>query len=306
MGGAEAVRPGVTAADDDDVLARGEDLVAHLTPERDDVALREVVHRLVGADELAPGDRQLAGHGGPDREHDGVVTVLELGARHLGADVDPVAEPGALGLHLRETPVQDGLLHLELRYAVAQQPAGLVGPLVDRHRVPGPGQLLGRRQTGRTGADDRNGLARQSLRRLGRDLAGVEGLLDGRDLDLLDRHRGLVDAQHAGRLARSRAEPTGELREVVRGMELLDGLAPVTLPREVVPLGNEVAKGTTVVTERDPAVHAPTGLALELPELLLLVDLFPVHETHGDRTTGRELPVAHLEKALGVRHGKPP
>ena len=85
------------------------------------------------------------------------------------ADVDAGAEAGALGLHLREPPVEDGLLHLELGDAVAQQPAGLVGALVDRDRVPGAGQLLGGGETGRAGADDGDGLAGQALRRLRRD-----------------------------------------------------------------------------------------------------------------------------------------
>ena len=39
--------------------------------------------------------------------------------------------------------------------------------------------------------------------------------VDDLDLDLLDRHRVGVDAEHAGALARRRAEPAGELREVV-------------------------------------------------------------------------------------------
>ena len=40
--------------------------------------------------------------------------------------------------------------------------------------------------------------------------------------------------------------------------------APVAPPREVVPLGDEVAERTTVVAERDSAVHAAAGLTLEL------------------------------------------
>ncbi|GAB3081101.1 hypothetical protein GCM10027080_31440 [Pedococcus soli] len=89
-------------------------------------------------------------------------------------------------------------------------------------------------------------------------------------------------------------------------MQALDGLAPVTLPGEVVPLGDEVAERTTAVAERDPAVHAATGLALELPELLLLVDLLPVPDADRNGSAGRELALARLEKALGVSHGKPP
>ena len=66
----------------------------------------------------------------------------------------------------RDAAVEDGLLHLELGDAVAQQPAGLVGALVDGDGVPGAGELLGGREAGRAGPDDGDGLAGQPLRRL--------------------------------------------------------------------------------------------------------------------------------------------
>ena len=79
--------------------------------------------------------------------------------------LDAVAEAGALGRHLVEPAVEHRLLHLELGDAVAQQPAGLVGPLEDGHGVAGPGQLLGDREPGRAGADDGDRLAREALGR---------------------------------------------------------------------------------------------------------------------------------------------
>ena len=69
------------------------------------------------------------------------------------ADVDAGAEDGALAAHLVEAPVEVLLLHLELGDAVAQQAADLVGALVDRDGVAGPGQLLGGGEAGRAGAD---------------------------------------------------------------------------------------------------------------------------------------------------------
>ena len=123
-----------------------------------------------------PGHRQVARHGRADGEHHRVVAVAQLLARDVGADRHAVAEPGALGLHLGQTPVEDRLLHLELGDAVAQQAAGPVGALVDGDGVAGPGQLLCGGQTGRPGADDGHRLAGEALGRLGRDVAGVEGL----------------------------------------------------------------------------------------------------------------------------------
>ena len=213
-----------------------------------------------------PGHRQVARHGGADGEHDGVVAVAQLLAGDVDADVDAGAEPGALGLHLGQPAVEDGLLHLELGDAVAQQAAELVVPLVDGDGVAGAGQLLGGGQAGRAGADDGDGLAGEPVRRLRRrPRPSSKARSTMRDLDLLDGHGRLVDAEHARRLAGRRAEPAGELREVVGGVQPLDRLAPVAAPGQVVPLGDEVAQRAAVVAERDAAVHAAAGLALQLP-----------------------------------------
>ena len=172
--------------------------------------------------------------------------------------------------------------------------------------MPGPGQLLGGGEAGRAGADDGNGLAGEPFRWTGLDLPCLEGPLDDGDLDLLDGHRLLVDAEDARGLARRRAEPPGELGEVVRRVEALDRLVPAALPGQVVPLRDEVAEGTAVVAERDTAVHAPARLALELVDGLDVIDLGPVHEPDRDRAAGRQLTVPVGEKALRVSHGMPP
>ena len=116
------------------------------------------------------------------------------------------------------------LLHLEVGDAVAQQAADAVVALEHGDGVPGAGELLGGGEAGRPGADDGDGLAGEAPGRLRLHPAVAEGLVDDRDLDLLDGDGGLVDAEHARRLARRRAEPAGELGEVVRRVQALDGL----------------------------------------------------------------------------------
>ena len=112
------------------------------------------------------------------------------------------------------------------------------------------------------GADDRD-LAAGAHRRHDRlDPALVPRPLDDLDLDLLDGDRVLADAEHARRLARRRAQPAGELGEVVGGVQALDRVAPVVAVDEVVPVGDEVAERAAVVAERDAAVHAAPGLQL--------------------------------------------
>ena len=70
--------------------------------------------------------------------------------------------------------------------------------------------------------------------------------------------------------------------------------------------GMRLPSGQPRVAERDAAVHAAARLAPQRAELLLLVDLFPVTDPHVDGPALRELPLARLEKALGVSHGMPP
>ncbi len=136
--------------------------------------------------------------------------------------------------------------------------------------------------------------------------AVAEGLVDDRHLDLLDGHGGLVDGEHAGRLAGRRAESPGELGEVVRGVQALDRRAALAAPHQVVPLGDQVAERAALVAERDAAVHAAAGLAAQLGGVALLVDLFPVHDAHRHGPTLRQLALGDLQKALRVSHPSPP
>jgi hypothetical protein len=80
--GAEAVRAGVAAADDDDVLAGG--VIWSSTsrsPSCDPVGLRQELHRLVDARRArgrAPAGRA---DGGADGEHDRVVALAQVVGR---------------------------------------------------------------------------------------------------------------------------------------------------------------------------------------------------------------------------------
>ena len=129
--------------------------------------------------------------------------------------------------------------------------------------VPGPIELLGRRQPRRPGADDGDAPAGARLRRLRRDPSLVERAIDDRDLDGLDRDRIVVDAEHARAFARRRAEPAGELREVVGRMQPIDGRLPAVAVHEIVPVGDEVPERTARVAERNAAVHAARRLIAE-------------------------------------------
>ena len=167
--------------------------------------------------------------------------------------------------------------------------------------MAGAVELLGGSQAGGAGADHRDPLAGAGRRRLGRDPALLERAVDDRDLHGLDRHRIVVDAEHARALARRRAQAPGELREVVRRVQAIDRVPPVVAVHEVVPVGDDVAERTALVAERNAAVHAARRLLLELVRGEGEVDLLPVAQPFLDRT-GRPLLASDLEKAGDLAH----
>jgi hypothetical protein len=193
------------------------------------------------------------------------------------------------------------LLDLEVGDAVAEQAADLVVAFVDGHGVAGAGQLLRGGQPGRSGADHRDPPAGQRCRRLRPYVPEVERVVGDLHLDLLDGDRVVGDAQYAGRLARRRTEPAGELREVVGGVQALRGGRPGAGADQVVPVRDAVAQRAALVAERDAAVHAPGGLVAD--ELLAgrRVHLPPVADAHRHRPPLGQLPLVP-EETVRVRH----
>ncbi len=195
--GAQTVGAGVAAADDDDALARrgdrrdGDVALLHLVRDR------QVLHRLVDAGELTPRYRQVTPLRGAAGQHDCVELGSQFRGAHVDADVDVHPELGAFGLHLRHAPVDEALLHLELGDPVAKQSTDPVGTLEHHHGVAGPRELLGGSEPGGSRTDDRDLLAGLHRRDDRLDRTVGERPLDDLVLDLLDRHRRLVDAQHA-------------------------------------------------------------------------------------------------------------
>ena len=144
-------------------------------------------------------------------------------------------------------------------------------------------------------------------RHLRHDPAFVPRPVDDLHLDLLDASTGsvLMPSTHAA-LARRRAQPAGELGEVVGGVQAIDRVAPVLAVDEVVPVGDQVAERAAVVAERDAAVHAATGL--ELQRVVREVARRPPSSraaASSHRTARRRLPHP-LQEPGHLTHGWPP
>ena len=92
----------------------------------------------------------------------------------------------------------------------------------------------------------------------------LERALDDRQLDRLDRHRIVVDAEHARALARRRAQPSGPLGKVVGRVQPVARRLPALAVDEIVPVGDQVAERTALMAERNAAVHAARALVAHL------------------------------------------
>ncbi len=173
--------------------------------------------------ELAAGHLEVARHARAGREHDRVVGGEQLLGGDVGADVHPAAQLDALGAKLLHAPLDDRLLDLEVRHPEAHEASDRLVALEQRDGVAGAPQLLGGGHPGRARADHGDRAAALPPWRLGLDPALLPGPVDDRVLDLFDRDGvALPDLEHAGGLARGGAQPPGELREVVRGVQLPD------------------------------------------------------------------------------------
>ncbi len=253
-------------------------------------------------DSCRPGNRQITRDRGAAAQHDGVELAAQLVGRNAGADVRVGPELDALRVHDREPAIENALLHLEFRDAVAKQAADAIGTLEDRDPVPGLVQLIGCGEPRRPRADDGDALSAARPGRLRHDPALIERALDDRVLDALDRDRITVDAEDAGALARRRAEPAGELGKVVGRQQALDRRLPPIAVDEIVPVRNQVAEWTALVAERDAAVHAAGALLRERLGRVGKVDLPPIPEPLGNGSR-RLLLAADLDEPGWLTHG---
>src|SRR5262249_7659463 len=159
---------------------------------------------------------------GPAGEHDRVVLRKELTRVEVDADMRAVMEHDAFRLHLRNTPVDMLLLHLEIRNAVAQKTACLGPSLIDVNVVSGTGKLLCTGKTGRAGSDDCYCLAGTLGRRLWLQPLR-NGAVGNRAFDRFDGDRVLVDIERARGFAGRRTYAARHFRKVIGRVQIARG-----------------------------------------------------------------------------------
>ena len=214
--------------------------------------------------EVAARNRQVARDARAGRDHDRVESPQLVG-RDVPAHIGAEPEHDTLVRQLLHAALDDPLLDLEIGNAEPHQAAARLVALEHRHGVACAAKLLSAGHPGRPGADHGDRMPGLADRRSRPDPALFPGAVHDRELDLLDRHRlALTDLEHARRLARSGAEATGEVREVVRAVKLLDRGLPAAAEDRVVPVRDQVVHRAAVVAERHAALHAAGALLGQL------------------------------------------
>jgi hypothetical protein len=139
MTGAQAVRPGITAADDHHGFTSGQNSLIFVgaIPLVPMILLGQELHGEVDTPKLAAGYEEIARLLGASGQEDSVKVVPEVVNRDVPANVCPGDEFHPFGGHLLEAAIDHVLLKLEVRDTIPQQTADAVSLFEDCHRVAG-------------------------------------------------------------------------------------------------------------------------------------------------------------------------
>ena len=193
VGSSEAIRSGVSPAQDNDVFSLRRNVAHHVITGLNPIGRGEVFHRVMNSQEVPTRNGQLSWDAGTGSNNDGVVTLAQLlpGDVHPNVDAGPESRP--LGLHLGKPLVNMLLFHLEIGNSVAKQSTNTVITIKNGHGVTDSSELLSRCQTRWPTAHYGNSLTRESLRRVRGDIATSPRLVDDGNLNLLDGDRRSID-----------------------------------------------------------------------------------------------------------------
>ena len=196
---------------------------------------------------------------------------------HIGSKLD------ALLGHEVHASLHHLFRELHRRYAVPEQATYGIVSLEHGHQVTHSVELMSGGQASGSRANDGHSFASSLFGYFGLHPALLKRVVNDGALDVLDGDGLFVDAEHARALAGRRTHATRELGKVVGLEQLVEGLFPVALKHEVVPLGYDVTERAAVfgLTKRHAAVHAACGLLFEvLLDAGVIVNFAPVFDAH--------------------------
>ena len=153
--------------------------------------------------------------GGPAAKNHAVVFFFQFLAGNIFSNVCIADKFDAGSLHDFDPSVDDALVQLHIRNAVAQQTADSVMTFIDRYAVSAFIQVPGCRQSGRTAADDRDLLSGAYLWFFAFYQTIRVSIFNDRTFIFLRGNRFCVQPAGTGRLTQCRADPGSKFREAV-------------------------------------------------------------------------------------------
>ena len=273
--GADAVIAGIAAADNNDMLALGGDVLAvgQVGVQQALGVRTQEVYGEVDAVGVASRIVQVARIGCAAAQNHGIIAVQQLLCRNRVADVGVGDEGHAFLLHQVDAAVNVLLFQLHVRNAVHHQAADAVKALIYRDVVSAAVEQISGRQAGRAGADDGNFLVGADFRNARLDEMVLIAVFNQRQFVFLDGDRISVCAAGAGSHAQTWADAAGKFRERGGLAQTRQRMLPVAAVNHIVPLRNQVVQRTagvhagelhTALAERHAAVHAACALLLPM------------------------------------------
>ena len=265
-GSTDAVVTRIAAADDDDILILGTDIVTVRQVGVDQALCGgfQEIHRIVNAVCVPTVCIDVSRIRRTTRQNDCIILFQQLLRRNVLAHIYAGAELYALFLHHVHTPLYYSFFQLHVRDSVHQQTAYTVFPFEYCHMMSTLVQLQCCRQTGRTGTDHCHTLAGADFRRICLDVPAGKCLFDNGVFIFLDGDRIAVQTAGTCLFTQCRTNTGGEFRKTVGQQQPIRSFFPEAVVDHVVPLrtkviqraaGNHAKDRLACLTERDTAVH---------------------------------------------------
>mmetsp|Transcript_17657 Transcript_17657/g.43471 ORF Transcript_17657/g.43471 Transcript_17657/m.43471 type:complete len:387 (+) Transcript_17657:1837-2997(+) len=268
-----AICSSISTTNDNDILASSSDPVvlfplrlegAFLGHEELLLVHGEEFHGKVNSLQVPSRNRQVTWLGGTQTQTESIKVVSQV----INIDIDTNVGIGdkfnAFFSQQIDTTIDGFLFQLHVWNSIHQKSSNTIGPFKDGNIVSLLVQLIGSRQSRRTRSHHSHGKARAFLRNPGSNLSIPKGSIDNGIFHILDGNRRINQSSHTRSLARCWTDTSSKLGKVVGGMQPFNGFVPLILIDQIVPFGNQVVDGTSLMslTKGSSAIHATSGLNL--------------------------------------------
>src|SRR5580765_5333850 len=176
--------------------------------------------------QIPPCYRKVSGYGRSATQHNGLVVVHEFVDTQIYSYIYITNERDAFIFQYIYPSINDPLLQFEIRDAVTQQTAWRIISFKNRYVMTRRIQLSCSRETGGSGSNNSNFFTCAYVGLPGFDKSFFKSNFNNVLFDFFNGNGRLVDSKHTTAFAGSRADPSGEFGEIIRGYKNIIGILP--------------------------------------------------------------------------------